>query len=89
MADGFDIHIDHEQAARLEAAADLLGLSAAEYGAYLIKAGLDAKTGFPIRTINPDPAIDHAIIEEAIRTGTMVPWAEFREELRRFGGRKG
>jgi hypothetical protein len=43
MADGFDIHIDEEQAARLQAVADMLGLSAADYARSLIEAGLEQR----------------------------------------------
>jgi hypothetical protein len=83
MADGFDIHLDHEQAERLKAAADMVGMSPADFAVLLIDAGL------PARVIDPDPAIDHAIIEEAIRTGDTVPWSEVQARLRRFGGREG
>jgi hypothetical protein len=86
MADGFHIPLDPEQNAQLEAAAEQYGLSPADYAAALIEAGL---TGAPPRIINPDPAIDHAIAEEAMRTGDTIPWPEFRARLRRFGGRDG
>jgi len=57
MADGFDIHLDPEQAARLTAVAERLGASPSEYARELIEAGLD---DLPPRTIDPDPAIDRA-----------------------------
>ncbi|MGH1561009.1 hypothetical protein ACRAWD_31455 [Caulobacter segnis] len=52
----------------------------------MIEAGL---TGAPPKIIDPDPAIDHAIAQEAIRTGDTISWPEFRARLRRFGGRDG
>jgi hypothetical protein len=85
MADGFDIHLDSDQAARLKAAAEQFGLSPAEYASALIDAGL---TGAPPRIIDPDPAIDEAIAN-AVERGEMssIPLSEFRDRLRRFGGR--
>ena len=83
MADGFDIHLEPEQAARLKAAAYLLGMSPAEFAVALIDAGL------PARIIDPDPAIDHAIAEEARRNGSAIPWSQVKARLRRFGGREG
>ncbi|NGM49783.1 antitoxin [Caulobacter sp. 602-2] len=79
MADGFDIHIDEEQAARLQAVADQLGLSAADYARSLIDAGLE---DLPPGTIDPDPAIDRAIVAKARETGNTVPWAQVRDRLR-------
>ncbi|PIB90702.1 antitoxin [Caulobacter sp. FWC2] len=85
MADGFDIHIDNEQAAQLKAGAEKFGMSVSEYALALIEAGL---TGAPPRIIDPDPAIDEAIAD-AVERGDMpsIPLSEFRERLRRFGGR--
>jgi hypothetical protein len=79
MADGFDIHIDGEQAARLQAVADMLGLSAADYARSLIEAGLE---DLPERTIDPDPAIDRAIVAKARETGNTVAWTQVRDRLR-------
>jgi len=79
MADGFDIHIDEEQAARLQAMADLLDMSAADYARSLIEAGLE---DLPPRTIDPDPAIDRAIVAKARETGNTTPWAKVRDRLR-------
>ncbi|WP_454714190.1 antitoxin [Caulobacter segnis] len=75
MADGLVIHIDGERAERLEIAAEMIGMSPVGLARALIDAGLPAKT------IDPDPAIDHAIIEEAIRTKSMIPWPEVRDRL--------
>jgi hypothetical protein len=83
MADGFDIHIDEEQAARLQAAADLLDMSAADYARSLIEAGLTPPN---LETIDPDPAIDRAIVQEAIRTGDTIPWSDYLARRRRLGG---
>jgi hypothetical protein len=85
MADGFDIHVDEDRAARLKAAAERLGLSVADYAmAALDQAMTDDP---PLRWVDPDPAIDKAIADEARRTGDTIPWTEFRDRLRRFGGR--
>jgi hypothetical protein len=85
MADGFDIHIDHEQAAQLKVMADRLGMSVSDYALALIDAGL---TSALPKIIDPDPAIDEAIAD-AVERGDMpsIPLSEFREQLRRFGGR--
>lgn len=84
MADGFDIHLDDEQAARLKAAASLFDMSPADYAALLIDRGLaETSIGF----VNPDPAIDEAIADEVEKTGEFIPWSEFQARLRKFGGR--
>ena len=79
MADGFDIHLDSEQAARLKAAAHLVDMSPEDYAAQLIARGLDQA---PARTIDPDPAIDRAILDRMKRTGEGTPWPEVRDRLR-------
>lgn len=79
MADGFDIHLDAEQAAKLKAAADLVDMSPEDYAAQLIARGLDQA---PARTIDPDPAIDRAILDRMKRTGEGTPWPEVRDRLR-------
>ena len=86
MADGFNVPLAPEQIAQLKAGAERYGLSPADFAAALIEAGL---TGAPPKIVDPDPAIDHAIAEEAIRTGDTIPWPEFLARLRRFGGRDG
>jgi hypothetical protein len=86
MADGFDIHLDQDRAERLKAAADRFGLSAADYALAVLD---QAMTEAPGGWIDPDPAIDEAIADEAERTGDFIPWSEFRARLRRFGGREG
>ncbi len=85
MADGFDIHIDEEQAARLTAIAELLGVSPSEYARSLIEAGLADQ---PPRTIDPDPAIDEAIAD-AVEAGEeeTISLGEFRAHLLSFGRR--
>jgi len=85
MADGFDIHLDPEQAAKLKAAADLLGVSPGDYALAAIGQALSkVSPGF----VDPDPSIDEAIADEVERTGEAISWPEFRDRLRRFGGRK-
>ncbi|GEM_PF-1493570 len=79
MADGFDIHIDEEQAARLQAMADLLDMSAADYARSLIDRDIAAS---PFREIDPDPAIDEAIAD-AVEAGEeeAIPWEVVRDRL--------
>lgn len=84
MADGFDLHLDDERAAKLKAAADMAEMSPHDYAMAVLDQAL---TGAPMRWVDPDPAIDKAIADEARRTGDTIPWAEFRDRLRRFGGR--
>jgi predicted DNA-binding protein len=81
MADGFDIHIDQEQAARLKVLADRLGMTAAEYAVALIDAGL---TGAAPKAIDRDPAIDEAIAD-AIERGDepAISHDDFRAHMRR------
>ena len=81
MADGFDIHIDNEQAAQLKAGAEKFGMSVSEYALALIEAGL---TGGLPESIDPDPAIDEAIAD-AIERGEepTITLDEFRAHLRR------
>jgi hypothetical protein len=86
MADGFDIHVDQDRAERLKAAADRLGLTMADYAMAVLDQAL---TGAPLRWVDPDPAIDEAIADEAERTGDTIPWPVFQAQLRKFGGREG
>jgi len=79
MADGFDIHLDGEQAARLKAAADMVDMSPEDYAAQLIDRALSQR---PTPAIDPDPAIDRAILERMKRTGEGIPWPEVRDRLR-------
>ena len=78
MADGFDIHLDDESAAQLRAEAIMADMSPEDYAALLISKGL-ART--PLRTIDPDPAIDRAILDHAVATGQFKPWSEVRDRL--------
>ncbi|AZS22557.1 MULTISPECIES: hypothetical protein [unclassified Caulobacter] len=78
MADGFDIHIDPEQAARLKVLADQAHMSPQDYAMLLIDRGIN-QTASP--SINPDPAIDRAIIDHAKRSGDFKPWSEVRDGL--------
>lgn len=81
MADGFDIHIDHEQAARLKVAADRFGMSVSEFTLALIDAGL---AGAAPEIVDPDPAIDEAIADAAERgEEPTITLDEFRAHVRR------
>lgn len=81
MADGFDIHIDHEQAAKLKVVADRLGMSVSDYAVALIDAGL---AGALPKTIDPDPAIDEAIADAMERGDEpAISLDEFRAHMRR------
>ncbi len=81
MADGFDLHIDNEQAAQLKVGADRFGMSVSEYALALIDAGL---TGTLPKIIDSDPAIDEAIAD-AVERGEepTITLDEFRAHLRR------
>jgi hypothetical protein len=78
MADGFDIHVNAEQAAKLKALADMVDLSPEAYTARLIEREIDPANWM---TVDPDPAIDRAIIDHAKRTGQFKPWSEVRDRL--------
>jgi hypothetical protein len=78
MADGFDIHLDAEQAAKLKALADRADMSLEDYAAQLIDREMD-QAAWP--AIDPDPAIDRAILDHAKRTGEFKPWSEVRDRL--------
>lgn len=77
MADGFDIHLDPEQTAKLKALAGRADMSPEDYAALLIDRALSQTL-----TIDPDPAIDRAILERMKRTGEGTPWPELRDQLR-------
>lgn len=78
MADGFDIHLDADQAAKLKALADRADMSPEDYAALLINREIDQASS-PL--IDPNPAIDRAIIDHAKRTGEFKPWSEVRDTL--------
>jgi hypothetical protein len=78
MADGFDIHLDPERAAKLKALADRADMSPEDYAALLIDRDMDDAAR---PSIDPDPAIDRAIIDHAKRTGEFKPWPEVRDRL--------
>ena len=78
MADGNNIHLDDERAAKLKALADMVDMSPEDYAALLIDRDLDRS---PLRTVDPDPAIDRAIIERMKQTGEGTPWPEVRDRL--------
>lgn len=78
MADGFDIHISAEQAEKLRALADRLGVSPKAYAALLIDREIELANG---PATNPDPAIDRAILEDAKRSAGFAPWPEVRDRL--------
>ena len=78
MADGSNIYLDDERTAKLKALAEMVGMSPDDYAALLIDRDLDQAS---LRTIDPDPAIDRAIIERMKRTGEGTPWPEVRDRL--------
>lgn len=78
MADGFDIHISAEQAEKLKALADHLDMSPEDYATLLIDREIELAAN---PTIDPDPAIDRAILDQAKRTGELTPWTEVRDRL--------
>jgi hypothetical protein len=78
MADGNNIHLDDERAAKLKALADMVDMSPEDYAALLIDRDLDKAS---LRKIDPDPAIDRAIIDHAKRTGQFKPWSEVRDRI--------
>ncbi|WP_426031988.1 antitoxin [Caulobacter sp. DWP3-1-3b2] len=79
MADGFDLHVNAEKTAKLKALADRLDMSPEDYAALLIDREIDQAGQAPI---DPDPAIDRAIIERMKRTGEGTAWPELRDRLR-------
>lgn len=83
MADGFDIHLDSEQAAKLKALADRADMSPEAYAVQLINREID-QAAWP--SIDPDPAIDEAIAD-AVERGDepTISLDDFRARLRRFG----
>ena len=86
MADGFDLHLDDERAAKLKALADRLNMSPEDYAGLLIDRDLaNSNSGW----VDPDPAIDEAIADEVERTGEAISWPAFQVRLRTFGGREG
>ena len=78
MADGFDIHVSAERAAKLKALADQLDMSAEDYVALLIDREID-QAARP--SIDPDPAIDRAILDHAKRTSQFASWPDVRDGL--------
>lgn len=80
MADGYDIHVDAERTALLGAAAATLDVPLADYVMSILDRAIAEA---PFRFIDPDTAIDRAILDEAKRTGSGVPWSEARDRLRR------
>ncbi len=83
MADGLDIHLDAERAAKLKALADRVGVSPESYAAQLIDREIDQAA---FESIDPDPAIDEAIAD-AVERGeeATISLDDFRARLRRFG----
>ncbi len=80
MVDGLIIHVDEERAALLEIAAGVLDVPVADYGLSILDRAIGEA---PFRFVDPDPAIDRAILDEAKRTGNTVPWPEVRDRLLR------
>jgi hypothetical protein len=80
MADRLVIHVDGERAALLEIAASVLDIPVADYVMSILDRAIAEA---PFRFVDPDPAIDRAILDEAKRTGNTVPWPEVRDQLLR------
>jgi hypothetical protein len=78
MADGFDIHISAERAAKLKPLADQLDMSPEDYAAFVLDREIDHAAR---PAVDPDPAIDRAILDKARRTGELTPWTEVRDGL--------
>lgn len=79
MADGFDLHLDDERAAKLKAAADMADMSPEDYAMAVLDRALNDRSP---PAVDPDPAIDRAILERMKRTGEGTPWPELRDRLR-------
>lgn len=78
MADGFDIHVSAERAAQLKPLADQLDMSPEDYAALVIDREIEHAARPPV---DPDPAIDRAILDHARRTGELTPWSAVRDAL--------
>lgn len=87
MADGFTLELDADLAARLKARAEEVGVSPTELALQLIDEHLFARDFEWEEGIDPDPAIDERIVEEAIRNGDTIPLedalSQFRADLDR------
>ncbi len=79
MADGFDLHLDDERAAKLKALADMAEMSPHDYAMAVLDHALNNRAP---PAVDPDPAIDRAIPERMKRTGEGTPWPELRDRLR-------
>ena len=71
MADGFDIHLNEDQARRLKAAAEASGVDPAAYAVQLLEQGME-----------DDWAEDVRRIEEYERTGESISADEWMQGLR-------
>ncbi|PHY21233.1 antitoxin [Caulobacter sp. BP25] len=78
MADGFDIHLGAQHAEKLKALADRLGMSPEDYAALLIDREAEDATRV---AVDPDPALDRAILDAAHSKGALTPWADVRDSL--------
>jgi hypothetical protein len=78
MSDGFDIHVSAERAAKLKPLADQLDMSPEDYATLVIDREIEQAARPPV---DPDPAIDRAILDHARRTGELTPWSEVRDGL--------
>ena len=74
MADGFDIHLNEEQARRLKAAAETAGMEPAAYALDVLEQAMDASQVFALREEAARwTAEDEARWAEYERTGETVP----------------
>ena len=74
MADGFDIHLNEEQARRLKAAAEAAGVDPAAYAVDLIEGAIEGADAYGLREYPTKwAAEDEARWAEYERTGVTVP----------------
>ena len=66
------------RAAKLKPLADQLDMSPEDYAALVIDREIEQAARPPI---DPAPAIDRAILDQARRTGELTPWSEVRDSL--------
>ena len=82
MADGFDIHLNEDQARRLKAAAETVGLDPAAYALDVLEQAMGGSTARGVREYPAQwVAEDEARWAEYERTGETVP---LEDALREF-----
>jgi len=76
MADGFDIHLNEEQAQRLKAAAEASGVDAQAFALQVLEQAMEPSPAWMVRE-------DAARWAEYERTGISIPAEEAMAEFRR------